>query len=59
MKTHVDGDDYTTYPLPKEPLRKFDIAPPPSRAQTEIDDLKQRVRHLEKIVHMMLNPEGE
>ena len=57
MKTHVDGDDYT-YPavrfVPAEPLRKFDIAPD---AQERMDELEERIKRLEKIVHLMLNPE--
>lgn len=57
MKTHVDGDDYT-YPsvryVPAEPLRQFDITPD---AQARMDKLEKRIRHLEKIIHLMLNPE--
>jgi len=57
MKTHVDGDDYT-YPairfVPAEPLRQFDVTPD---AQTRMDELEKRIWKLEKIIHLMLNPE--
>ena len=58
MKTHSDSGDYTYTLTPaKEPLRKFDIQPWPEKAQARMDELEKRIRHLEVIVHMMLNPE--
>jgi hypothetical protein len=60
MKTHSDSGDYTfEYPssiryVPAEPVRRFDIA---DDVQTRMDALEERIRHLEKIVHLMINPE--
>ena len=58
MKQHSDSGDYT-YQQQPQPLRQFDIQPWPEKAQAQLDELEKRIRHLEKIIHLMLNPEGE
>jgi len=61
MKTNSDSGDYT-YPSVRFVPAVPDSLPPltgPEKLQIQIDELEKRILHLEKIVHLMLNPEGE